>query len=88
MSEISGTYDCGVTCACDAVTDLATERTELMEEMAAALEESVAAIEATWFRSISEGAHRAAAMKLLRAHFKARTVLAKYRGEEGHHAGR
>ena len=37
MSETSGTYDCGVTCNCDAVTDLAAERTELMEEMAAAL---------------------------------------------------
>lgn len=37
MSETPSTYSCGDGCTCDAVTDLASERTELMEEMAAAL---------------------------------------------------
>jgi len=37
MTETPTTYDCGMTCSCDAVTELASERTELMEEMAAAL---------------------------------------------------
>ncbi len=40
MSETPATYDCGAGCTCDAVTDLASERTELMDEMAAALSEA------------------------------------------------
>ena len=73
MTETPATYDCGATCTCDAVTDLAAERTEVMEEMAAALE--------------AEAARRAYAAGLGASEWEAflgpeaRAVLAKYRGE-------
>ena len=75
MSETPATYDCGVTCTCDAVTDLASERTELMEEMAAAL------VEAEWALHSTErymgGKPTATTRKALA---KIDVVLEKFRG--------
>lgn len=83
MTETPATYDCGAGCTCDAVHDLAAERTELMEEMAAALERALDTLSGIGVGTISgDGARHAAlwgAMAL-------EAVLAKYRGEEGHHA--
>ena len=79
MSETPATYDCGATCTCDAVTDLAAERTELMEEMAAALE---------WLVSLCHGMSKGGpeCCPPSDAEWKDATdtgaaVLAKYRGE-------
>ena len=81
MSERPATYDCGATCTCDAVTDLAAERTELMEEMAAALGEARIAIEAVRFGTRVGDIEERITVRLIAAERKARAVLAKYRGE-------
>lgn len=77
MSETPATYECGAGCTCDAVTDLASERTELTEEMAEAL------VEAEWAMQTGEryigGKPTPATRKALA---KIDAVLAKYRGEK------
>ena len=81
MSETPTTYDCGVTCSCDAVTELASERTELMEEMAAAIESA-----STMLRIVQRWQGREiSAIIVLGCEaplMLCRAVLAKYRGEE------
>ena len=78
MSETPTTYDCGMTCSCDAVTERANERTELMEEMAAALQDaSLALLDAQLSGAIPQ--HVRGQMTLARLNIRA--VLTKYRGE-------
>ena len=82
MSERPATYDCGAGCTCDAVTDLAAERTELMEEMAAALENLLDDYGFGVGLAYSEGRMEFdEQVKCLGHECKARAVLAKYRGE-------
>ena len=80
MSERPATYDCGATCTCDAVTDLAAERTELMEEMAMAIESAstmLRIIQRWQGREINIGIVLGCEAPLMLC----RAVLAKYRGE-------
>ena len=76
MSETPATYDCGAGCTCDAVTDLASERTELMDEMAAALVDAsfalLAALDSSMPPSVVERARA--------ARHRIRVVFMKYQG--------
>jgi len=83
MSETPATYDCGAGCTCDAVTDLASERTELLDEMAAALEGLL-----KWYPTLLECSDGEGLLFMFedaqaraRMH-EARAVLAKFRGRE------
>ena len=76
VSETSGTYDCGITCTCDAVTDLAAERTELMEEMAAALKKARYALRDVEQRYLGGWGTALTVEAITRID----AVLAKYRG--------
>jgi len=85
MTEIPATYDCGLTCSCDAVQELAHERTELMEEVIAGVERARGLLARTRTVGCPERKRRQLALD---AENVLLTVLAKYRGEEGgDHAG-
>jgi len=79
MSETKGGYDCGAGCTCDAVVELSSERTELMEEMAAALRHANAAlIEVMGHKELPHHLF----MKVWDMSDVIDAVLAKYRGRE------
>ncbi len=71
-------------CNCEAVTDLAHERTELMEEMAAALEIADRVVR---IASINNSLPWYVKRDAIAAVRKTRAVLAKYRGEGATNAG-
>lgn len=77
MSETPSTYSCGDGCTCDAVTDLAGERTEVMEEMAAALESAREALRLAAKELASLGSEQWR-MAIAVAREQARLALAKY----------
>ena len=81
MSEPKVSYDCGADCTCDAVTDLASERTALMEEMAAALERASRALRHIG-RFINGYGLRGVSTVADLALIEVDAVLAKYRGKE------
>ena len=85
MSEKPATYSCGAGCTRDAVTDLASERTELMDEMAAALEKARAAIHTVRFYQSANDPRGIIGAQLIVAELNAVAVLTKYqgRGEAG-----
>ncbi len=78
MTETPTTYDCGGGCTCDAVTDLASKRTELMEEMAEALKKASGLLART--RTMGCPEHKRAQLTL-DAENVLLDVLAKYRGK-------
>jgi len=80
VSETPTTYDCGVTCSCDAVTELASERTELMEAVIAGVERARSLLAQS--RTVGAGGFGEERWKLtLAAESVLLDVLAKYRGE-------
>lgn len=78
MTETPTTYDCGVTCARDAVQDLAAERTELMGEIVAGVERARGLLARTRIVGCPERKRRQLALD---AENVLLDVLAKYRGE-------